>query len=102
MQDRDIIIDDGGLAADKPGGMVEKDAAADPGGRIDVGLEYRRRTALQVIGEILAALQIEPMRETMRLQRMKALEVEQWVDEARGCGVAVVDGDQIGAPDMAE
>ena len=29
VQDRDVVFDDGGLAADKTGGVVEEDAAAD-------------------------------------------------------------------------
>ena len=69
---------------------------------IDVGLEHRRRAALQIIGEILAALLIEPVRQTMGLQRMKALEVEQGIDEARGRGIAVVDRDEIGAEGVAD
>ena len=72
------------------------------GGGVDVGLEHRRRAALQIIGEILAALLIEPVRQPMGLQRVKALEVEQRIDEARGCGIAVVDRDQIGAERIAE
>jgi hypothetical protein len=38
----------------------------------------------------------------MGLQRVKTLEVEQGIDEARGCGIAVVDRDQIGAERVAE
>jgi hypothetical protein len=38
----------------------------------------------------------------MSLQGMEALEVEQWIDEARGCGIAVVDRDQVGAKRIAE
>src|ERR1700730_7083060 len=90
VQDRDVVFDHGGLAAHEPGGVIEEDAAADPGCRVDIGLEYRRRPALQIISEILAALLIEPVRQTMRLQRMEALEVEQRIDEARGRGIAFV------------
>ena len=56
VQDRNVVLDHGGLAADETGGMIEEDAAADSGGGIDVGLEHRRRAALQIIGKILAAL----------------------------------------------
>ena len=41
VQDRDVVLDHGRLAADEPGSMVEEDAAADAGRRIDVGLEHR-------------------------------------------------------------
>src|SRR6202035_2783733 len=59
VQDRDVVLDHSGLTADETGGVIEEDAAADHGGGIDVGLEYCRRTALQVIGKILAAFFIK-------------------------------------------
>src|SRR6267143_554937 len=90
VQDRDVVFDHSGLADDEAGGVIEEDTAADPGCGIDIGLEYRRRAALQIIRKILAALLIEPMRQTMSLERMEALEVEQRVDEPRGRGIAVV------------
>src|SRR6202022_5199227 len=46
VQDRDVVLDHRGLTADETRGVVEEDAAADPGCGIDVGLEYRRRTTL--------------------------------------------------------
>ena len=33
----------------------------------------------------------------MRLYRVEALEVEQGIDEARGCGIAVIDCDEVSA-----
>src|SRR5882672_11952244 len=81
VQDRNVVFDQSGLAAHEAGGVIEEDAAADPGGRVDVGLEYCRRATLQIIGEILAAFLIEPMRQPMGLQRMETLEVEQRIDE---------------------
>src|ERR1700688_1589639 len=86
VQDRDVVFDYRGLAAHEAGGVIEEDAAADLRCGIDVGLENRRRAALQIPGKILAALQIEPVRQTMGLQRVKTLEVEQGIDEARGRG----------------
>src|SRR5689334_5971027 len=74
VQDRHVVIDDGSLAAHEAGRVIEENAAADFRRGIDVGLERRRRTALQIVGEILAALLIEPVRETMGLQRVEALE----------------------------
>src|SRR3954454_12687099 len=102
MQDRDVVLDKCRLTADETGGVIEEDAAADARGGVDVGLEYRRRPALQIIRKILAALQIEPMREAVGLDGVKALEIEQRVDEARRRGVAVVNGDEIGAERVAE
>jgi hypothetical protein len=63
MQDRDVVLDQRSLAADEAGGVVEEDAAADARRGIDVGLEYRRRPALQIIRKILAALQGSMKRE---------------------------------------
>src|SRR5690606_32378552 len=74
VQDRDIVLDDSRLAAREAGRMIEEDALADAGGRIDVGLEYRRRTALQIERKILADLLPQPVRQAVRLDRMKALE----------------------------
>ena len=34
VQDRNVVLDDRGLAADKTGGVIEEDAAADGGRRI--------------------------------------------------------------------
>ena len=44
----------------------------------------------------------QPVRETMRSGGVKALEVEQRIDEARRRGIAVVDGDHVGAERVAE
>src|SRR5256885_3318904 len=52
VQDRDVVVDHGGLAADEAGGVVEEDAAADHGGGVDVGLEHRRGAALQIVRKI--------------------------------------------------
>src|SRR5438876_885288 len=96
VQDRDVVLDHSGLAAYEPGSVIQENPAANPGCRIDVGLEYRRRSALQIIGKILAAFLMEPMRQTVGLQRMKTLEVEQRVDETRGRRIAVIDRHHIG------
>ena len=55
VQDRDVVVDHRGLADHKAGRMIEENAAADFGGGVDVGLKHRRRAALQIISEILAA-----------------------------------------------
>src|ERR1019366_3515127 len=102
VQDRDVVFDHRGLTAHEPGGVIEEDTAADPGGGIDVGLEYRRRAALQIIRKILAALLIEPVRQTVGLEGMEALEVEQRIDETRRRGIAVVYRHHVGAENIAE
>ena len=42
------------------------------------------------------------MRQTMGLQGVETLEIQQGIDEARGRGIAVVNRDQIGAEGVAE
>ena len=61
--------------------MVEEDAAADPGGRMDVGLEHLGGAALQVEREVLPAVLPQPMRQPVRLDGMEALEVQHRLDE---------------------
>src|SRR5262245_54717144 len=55
LQHRHVVLDHCSLAYDQTSGMIEEDSASDADGRIDVGLEYCRRAALQIVGEILAA-----------------------------------------------
>ena len=50
--------------------MVEKDAAADACRRVDVTLEHLGRTALQIVGEILAALAPQPVGQAIGLNGM--------------------------------
>ena len=102
MQDRDVVVDHRGLAHHQTGGVVEEDAAADFGRRIDVALERRRGTALQIEREILAALAVEPMRQPMGLDGVEALVVEHRLDEAAGRRIAVEGGDDVGAEDFAD
>src|SRR5580704_13934006 len=102
VQDRDIVFDNGGLTAYESCGVIEKDAAADLGCGIDIGLEDRRRPALQIIGKILAAFMIEPMRQTVGLQGMEALEVQQGIDEPCGRRIAVVHRHEVSAESVVE
>ena len=69
--------------------MVEEDALAEGRVGVDVGLEHPRGPALQIEREVAPAEAPQRMGETMRLDRVKTLEVEQRLDEARAGGVAV-------------
>src|SRR3954471_4537600 len=102
MQDRDVVLDHSGFTAHKAGGVIEEDTAADPGGRVDVGLKHRRGAALKVIGKILARLAIEPVRETVGLQRVKTLEIEQRIDEPRCRGIPIVYRHQVGSERISQ
>ena len=102
VQHRDVVADHRGLADHEAGGVIEEDAAADLGGRMDVALEHRRRAALQVIGEVLAALVPQPVRQPVGLDGVEALVVEHRLDEAVGRRIAVEHRDDVGAERLAD
>ena len=102
LQQRAVVADRRRLADDDAGAVVEHDADADPGGRIDVHGEDARALALQVEREVAPALLQQLVGEAMRDERVEALEVEQRLDVARAGGIAVVDGGQVGAERAAE
>src|SRR5207248_8232245 len=54
LQHRHVILDHCSLADDQSSGMIEEDPASDADSRVDVGLEDRRRAALQIVSKILA------------------------------------------------
>ena len=67
------------------------------GAGMDVEAEQGAGAALQEVGERLAALQPQPMRDARGLQGVIALEPQQRI-EMRGAGrIAVGDGDDVGA-----
>ena len=84
MQHRAIVADHRGLADDDAGGMIEHDAPADHRGRMDIDLQEARGQALQIKREVLAAGLPQRMRDAIGLKRMKALEIEQRLDQAAG------------------
>src|SRR5690606_19062954 len=100
MQNRNVVLDHCRLTDHQPRGMVEEHTLADTRGRVDVGLEDRGGPALQIQREIPAALVPKPMRQAMRLNRMEALEVQHWHDEAVAGRIAVVVGLNIDAHDI--
>src|SRR4249920_1054199 len=61
VQDRNVVLDHSGLAADEAGRVIEENAAADQSSGVDVSLKHRRCAALQIIGKILAALFVQPV-----------------------------------------
>ena len=97
MQDRNVILDHRSFANDDAGRVVDEDAFADPRGRVDVGLENARRAALQIMRKIPATAIPKPVCQTVRLQRLKALEIEYRHQETVACGVAIVDSLNIHA-----
>src|SRR4029450_7829894 len=97
VQDRAVIPDHRGLADHETGGVIEEDAAPDPGRGMDIALENRRRAALQIIGEVRAALLPEPVGEAMGLDRVKTFEIEHWLEKAVGRGMTIEGRQEIGA-----
>jgi hypothetical protein len=95
LQDRDIVLDHGRLAYDQSSGMIEEDSASDAHRRINVGLEDRRRAALQIVSEILAASVPQPVSKPVRLNRVKAFEVKHRLEEAVGRRIAIDCRDNI-------
>ena len=102
LQDRHVVLDHRGLADHEAGGVIEEDTTSDAHGRIDIGLEHRRRLALQIIGEVLATPAPQPMGETMGLDRVEALEVEHRLEKPIGGGVAVQRRDDICTKGIAD
>ena len=102
LQERAVVADRSRLADDDAGAVVEHDADADAGGRIDIHPKDARALALQVEREVAAALLQQLVRETIRDEGMEALEVEQRLDVAAAGWIAVVDGCKIGPKCPAE
>src|SRR5882724_4397542 len=76
LENRHVVLDHRSLAHDQPSGVIEENPASDAYGRVDVRLEHRRRSTLEIVGEILAALVPQPVGKPMGLDGMKAFEVE--------------------------
>src|SRR5262249_11656229 len=98
----DVVLDPGGPVHHQAGRVVEEDSTPDAHGRIDIGLEHRRRAALQIISKILATPAPQPMSKAVRLNRVEALEVKHRFEKAVGRGVAVDRRDDIGAEGRAD
>ena len=102
LQDRDVILDDGGCPHHQPGRVVEEDPLPEAGRRVDVGLEDVGRTALQVEREIPAIVGPQPVRRPVRLDRMKALEVEERLDEPLARRIAIHHRGDVGPHRIAD
>ena len=102
LQQGAVVADRGRLADHDAGAMVEHDADADPGRRIDVDGEDARALALQVEREVAPALLQQLVGEAVRDERVEAFEVEQRLDIAAAGGIAIVDGGKVGAERAAE
>src|SRR5438067_8408133 len=81
--------------------MIEEDPASDADSRVDVGLEDRRRAALQIVSKILATFIPQPVSKPVRLNCVKALEVKHRLEKAVGGGIAINGRDDVGTERLA-
>ncbi len=84
MQDRDVVFDDGRFADHDAGCVIEHDSGTDARGRVDVDAERHADLILEKARERLAVAMPQPVRDAMRLQRVKSFEEQ----ERRGDVVA--------------
>ncbi len=97
LQDRDAALHHRGFADHEGGGVVEENAFAERHRRVDVGLEHFRRAALQIKREVAPAAPPHPMRQTVGLDRMEALEIQHRLDQPVGGRIAVEHGQHVRA-----
>ncbi len=71
-------------------------------GRVNVGLEHFRRTALKIEREIAASGIPQSMRETMRLNGVETLEIKHRLDHAHAGRIAIDDGDEVGTEGIGD
>jgi hypothetical protein len=74
LLDGHVVADHRRLAHHQTGGVVEEDAAPEPGRRMDIGLKYLRAAALQVLAEVALAVQPQPVGQPVRLDGVEALD----------------------------
>src|SRR4029078_3648688 len=76
VENRDVVLDDGGLADHDSRAMIDQNTRSNLRGRVDVDGEDFRAALLEMRREEQALFVPEPMRDAMALQGMKALEVQ--------------------------
>ena len=96
LQDRHFILDDRCFADDDARTVVEHDGRADPRRRMDIRAKDQRNEIGEPTGDLRTAGDPERMGDAMRLQRMKALEIEKRVQKCRAGRIALAHGDEIG------
>ena len=102
VEDGDVVADDGGLADDDAGGVVEEDALADDGRGVDVDGEDVGDAGLEGEGKGASLLRPEDVRHAVRLDGEEALEVEEALGEADAGGVPGARGEEVGDDGGAE
>ena len=95
MEHRDVVADDRGLPNHDPRTVVDEDARADARGRMDVYVEDHGDPVLEVEGEGMPALLPKPMGDSMGLEGVEALEMEEGLGEAPRGRIALHHGGEI-------
>jgi len=93
----DVVIDDGGLADHDAGGVVQHDAPADAGGRVDVHPEDLGDAGLQVEGQRPVVGDPQVVGDAAGLEGVEALEVEERLGVAGACRVPFHHGLEVRA-----
>ena len=96
VEDGDVVAHDGRLPDDDARGVVEQDAPADGGGRVDVDGEDLGDAGLERERQRAAALRPQHVRDAVRLHGEEALVVEEAVREARARRVPRPRRDEVG------
>ena len=96
MEHRDVVPDLGRFTDDEAGCMIEEDAMAEFGAGMNVGLEHLGRAALQIQGEITLPMVPQPVVQTVRLDRVEALEIQERLNQPIAGRVAFQHGGDVG------
>ena len=95
MQDGDVVPDDGGFPYHETGGVVQQDAAADGGRRMDVHREYFTGQALELKGHDRPVMLPQPVGDAVRGDGVEPLVKKQGFQRRTAGGIPVHDGDQV-------
>ena len=90
MQDRHVVFDDRRFADHDAGCVVEHDSGADARGRMDVDTQRHADLVLEKSRQRLTVAVPQPVRDAMRLQRVKALEEQKRGRHVVARGVACI------------
>ncbi len=90
VQDRHVVSDERGLADHNAGGVIEHHSLADGHRRMDVDRQRERRLGREPVCGVVPPLPPQAVRNAVRLQGLKPLEVQQRVQARAARRVRVV------------
>jgi hypothetical protein len=83
-----VIVNNGGLADDHAGCVIDQNAFSDACGRMNVDGEDLGDAILQIARQRLAVLYPEPVTHPIRLERVESFVVKKRLRDSSRCGVA--------------